>query len=159
MSRTLQAIATSRFYITFFLIFTFIALVVIPDLIYLLTVITHGIVTTPTPTSLVLYHISFLSDAAIYIFLEPDVRALLLKTVKIWYFGTDWRTDSVYDQFKRRVSIGMDLLSNAVSKPDQQPEAGSNSLCLPISSATRRVSIDESAPVNMDVCNISESSL
>ena len=73
----------SRFYTVFLLIFTFLIFVIIPDLIYLFIIIrNNGILKSPNGTLLILYHISFLSDAWIYIFLQPPVRRLLWKKLR-----------------------------------------------------------------------------
>ena len=78
----------SRFYTVFLLIFTFLIFVIIPDLIYLFNIIrNNGILKSPTGTLLILYHISFLSDAWIYIFLQPAIRRLLWKKLRCVHFS------------------------------------------------------------------------
>jgi hypothetical protein len=75
----------SRFYISFLLMLTFMCLVIMPDLIYLFCTINHhdDVIKSPNGILLILYHISFHSDAWIYIFLQPHVKRLLLKKLSV----------------------------------------------------------------------------
>lgn len=78
-----QVCFNSKFYISFLLVLTFLCLVVIPDLIYMCAIVHSGVVVSPAGVLLILYHISFLSDAWIYIFLQRRVRNLFIKKLNV----------------------------------------------------------------------------
>ena len=83
----------SRFYITLLIVLTFLGLVVIPDLVYLIHLLQVGVIYIPHPTLLVLYHFSFTSDAVIYIFLHSSVQR---KFINVFHRYT--RKCSVYQR-------------------------------------------------------------
>ena len=73
----------SRFYVSACLILNFILFVAVPDLIFLVANIdNHEYVHQPAEALMILYNVSFLSDACIYIILHPPVRRLLLKKIR-----------------------------------------------------------------------------
>ena len=75
---SIKLFLNSRFYVSGLLIATFLVLVVIPDLVYLFhTVIgKHGSILF-NDIVLVFFLLSYLNDALIYIFMQPEVRRLL----------------------------------------------------------------------------------
>ena len=75
-----QIFRNSRFYVSGLLIVTFLLFVVIPDLIYLFFRIKNGKENeTLDDIILILFLVSYLSDAIIYIFMQVPVRRLLWK--------------------------------------------------------------------------------
>ena len=77
---TLRVFQNSRFYIPVLLITTFIVFMVIPEMIHLCLVVIKGTHFNPLKTILtILWALSYLSDAIIYIFMKPSVRRLLLR--------------------------------------------------------------------------------
>ena len=73
----------SRFYVSACLVLNFIVLVAVPDLIFLVAnVDNHEHVHQPAEVLMILYNVSFLGDAWVYIFLHPPVRRLLWKKIR-----------------------------------------------------------------------------
>ena len=69
----------SKFYITILLVGTFILFMVVPNLIYLFCDLSRSYDThTVKDIVKIFYQFSFLSDACVYIFMQPAVRATLL---------------------------------------------------------------------------------
>lgn len=69
----------SRFYLSTLLILSFVVLVLIPDLILFFNPASFLFAARISP---ILFHISYMSDAAIYIFMYPPVKNLLIKKIR-----------------------------------------------------------------------------
>lgn len=95
---TFEALKHSRFYISVLLIFTFIVFMIVPDLIYLFHCVlfkTSNCSSTVLTACWVSYGVANISDAIIYIFLQVEVKALLLKKVrKVFGNKPTWRNCS-----------------------------------------------------------------
>ena len=77
-----QVFRKSRFYISVLIILTFLIFMVIPDLIYLFVGIINGNETeTLSVCCWISYAVSNLLDAWIYIYMQPEIRNLLLRKV------------------------------------------------------------------------------
>jgi len=84
---TFEAFRSSRFYISVFLIFTFILFMIIPDLVYLFLVVVPENVLRLSKEKiltgcLISYGIANLSDAFIYIFLQAEVKKYVFRKLR-----------------------------------------------------------------------------
>lgn len=108
-----QVFRKSRFYLPFSLILTFLVFIVIPDMVYLFIGIING-----NETDLLLavcwisYAISNMVDAWIYIFMQPKVRKLLMKMVRV--SGRQGHIGQLR-QIKHTAQVG--VLSTTISHP------------------------------------------
>ena len=82
--RVLKIFRTSNFYISVLLILTFLIFMVIPNLVYLVYGVLGGNKSkTLDDTLLILFNISYLLDAWIYIFAQQPVRRMLFKKLRL----------------------------------------------------------------------------
>jgi len=87
-----QIFRASRFYISVWLILTFLLFMVVPDLTYLGVNVAYGYVPEVLKICIFIsYAISNIVDAVIYIFMEPRVRKVLVR--KLW-ITTENRVDT-----------------------------------------------------------------
>lgn len=87
---TINVFQNSRFYVSVFLILSFLTFLVIPDIVYLV----YGIILNHDSSTLksaiqIFYEISFLVDGYIYIFMQPNVRDFVRRKLGCYNNGQD----------------------------------------------------------------------
>lgn len=100
-----KMVIRSHFCMSLLRALTFICLVMIPDVVYMVSVVQNNVVKAPSPPILILYHISCVSDAVIYVFMHPEVRKFVTKAMMSRVYGTACERGSVFEGVKRNISL------------------------------------------------------